>query len=99
MKASRRWLFCAELTVGIGVGIIIGELISTSDNEGFNFINGGIGAGMFLLAIPLSIKADRKADSSISLYNARQSTLGNKNKQITWGLALNDKGIGFRLQF
>lgn len=99
IKASRRWRFFAGLTAGIGLGIIAGELISAEDNEGFSFGVAGIGAGVFLLAVPLSIKADRKADKAIDLYNTRQSMLGDNKDRVKLGLALDEKGIGLRLKF
>ncbi len=99
LKASRRWRFFSGLTAGIGLGIIAGELIRAEDNEGFSFGVAGIGAGIFLLAVPLSIKADRKADKAIDLYNTRQSVLGAKNDRFKLGFAIENYGLGLKLKF
>ncbi len=99
IKGSRRWSFFLGLTAGIGLGIGAGELISAEGKEGFSFWEAGIGPGIFLLAVPLSIKADRKADKAIDLYNTRQSMLGKKNYSLKLGLAIEEKGLGLKLKF
>ncbi len=99
MKASRRWRFFSMLSAGTGLGIIAGELISAEDNDGFNIGITGIGAGVFLLAVSLSIKADRKADKAIDLYNACQAMMGSGYRKAQLVLAVDSNGIGLKLKF
>ncbi|MBK6267367.1 hypothetical protein JKA74_20155 [Marivirga sp. S37H4] len=98
IRSSRRLNFLAATTAGLGLSAIASQLVSLEDNRGFNFAIGGLGAGLFLGAVGISIKADKRADLAIELYNSRK-LISKKVYRNHLGMVFNSRGIGINWTF
>ena len=78
-------------------GFLIGYPIGTAIAQGNpNWVLAGIGAGLLLIAIPVSISAQKKAVKAVNLYNG--SIIKEKNKtKIT--LSCTQNGVGIVMKF
>ena len=83
----------------VGGGLIgwpIGSAIGGGDPQ---WILAGIGAGVILIAIPISISANKKSLKAFDLFNAGLTYQPPESPTSQWHLVSNGSGIGLSWQF
>lgn len=88
----------AAMVLGYAGGFLIGWPLGTALGGGEpNWTLAGVGAGLILLAIPLSISYSKHAKEAVGIYN---SVLGNTGlRKIKFDLGLTYNGIGIKMTF
>ena len=83
---------------GFLIGYPLGVAIAGGEP---NWVMAGIGAGLIIIAIPISISAKKQASNGVSIYN---NSLGNEaflseKQKPKFNLAVTQNGFGFVMQF
>ncbi len=87
------------MVIGAVGGALIGYPIGTAMGGGEPvWAMAGVGAGLVMLSIPISMAYNRKALGAVRIFNGNKSGLSAiRDTGLYFGL--NHRGIGFRLQF
>ena len=98
MRAAKSTSTFASILSGAGsfmVGYPVGTHLAGSEP---NWTMAGIGAGLIVVSIPISIKFNRQAKSAVDLYNAGlyEATLKRNPTELLLGSANNGYGVVLR---
>jgi hypothetical protein len=98
IKAARSTNAFVSIFAGAG-GFLIGYPIGTAIGGGDpNWVLAGVGAGLVLIAIPISIKCINQTKNAVNIYNSGLRTSSVlPPAELKFGVTGN--GIGFRLNF
>lgn len=88
------------IIMGCTGGGLIGYQTGTDSAGGkANWTLAGIGAGLLVVAIPISLSADKKTKQAVELYNHSLSTTSNYECKPELKLIANGKGVGLSMNF
>lgn len=89
----------ANILGGVG-GFMIGYPLGTSIGGGdANWTLAGVGAGLIVIALPISSKANKKTKEAIDIYNTSLKTSSFHYFEPQFKMLANGKGIGLTMQF
>ena len=81
---------------GFGIGLPLGAQIAGGDP---NWIYAGLGAGLIVISLPISIKAGKEAKRAVDLHNASLATGYQSNFKPEFSSVGNGNGVGLSLKF
>jgi len=81
---------------GVLIGVPLGQSLGGGDA---NWTLAGIGAGLIIVAIPISSSANKKTKKAIELYNSSLNSTSSYEFNPEFKLIANEKGIGFSMNF
>jgi len=81
---------------GFGIGLPLGAQIAGGDP---NWIFAGVGAGLIIISIPVSSKANKEAKRAVDLHNASLATGYQSDFKPEFSIVGNSNGIGLSIQF
>ncbi len=87
--------------LGAAGGFMIGWEVGTSIAGGnSDWKIAGIGAGLIVISIPISLKANKQLKSAADMYNASlPETAGKKASHLKLNIVGNQQGVGLALSF
>lgn len=86
--------------LGVGGGALIGWPIGTALGGGDpNWVLAGVGAGLLVIAIPISSSANKKAKEAVELYNSSLEPTSFYQAKPSLKIIANSNGIGFAINF
>lgn len=81
---------------GFGIGLPLGAQIAGGEP---NWIFAGVGAGLIIISIPVSSKANKEAKRAVDLHNASLTTGSIEGFKPEFSILGNSQGIGLSMQF
>lgn len=97
LRSARSNNTLATLVSTIG-GFMVGYPIGTSLGGGDpNWLLAGVGAGLIVVSVPLSLKATSQAKNAVATFNEGATATSLRGPELRAGFTGN--GIGLRLQF
>lgn len=81
---------------GVLIGVPLGQSLGGGDA---NWTLAGIGAGLIIVAIPISSSANKKTKKAIELYNSSLNSTSSYEFNPEFKLIANEKGVGFSMSF
>ena len=97
LRSARSNSTLASVIGGIG-GFLVGYQLGASAGGGnANWTVAGIGGGLIVGSIPLSIKAGNQARKAVEAYNEGARSTSLRRTEISFGLT--DDGVGVSLHF
>lgn len=81
---------------GFGIGLPIGAQIAGGEP---NWLFAGVGAGLILVSIPVSSKANKEAKRAVDLHNTSLATGYQSNFKPEFSIVGNGNGVGVSIQF
>lgn len=88
----------ANIMGGIGGACIGWQLGAAMAGRKANWTVAGVGAGLIVIAYPISLSANKKLKQAVGLYNATKSTTSFwHNSELR--LQISDEGLGLALSF
>lgn len=86
--------------LGFAGGGLIGWPIGTSIGGGdANWTLTGIGAGLLIIGIPISSRANKKINQAVELYNASLNSTANQKLKPEFMIIANANGVGLSMNF
>lgn len=86
--------------LGFAGGALIGWPIGTSIGGGdANWTLAGIGAGLVVVAIPISSSSNKKINQAVEMYNASLNGTSNNNFKPEFKIIANTSGVGLSMNF
>ncbi|WP_298498032.1 hypothetical protein [uncultured Algibacter sp.] len=86
--------------LGFAGGGLVGWPLGTSMGGGnANWTLAGIGAGLIIIAIPISSSANKKINQAVELYNASLNGSTNTHFKPEFNIIANSSGLGLSVNF
>ena len=86
--------------LGFAGGALIGWPLGTSVGGGdANWTLAGIGAGLIIVGIPISSRANKKIHQAVDIYNTSLNATTQNNFKPEFKIIANNKGLGLSMSF
>lgn len=86
--------------LGYAGGFLIGYPVGTAIGGGEpKWVMAGIGAGLLIIAIPISSGANKKVKKAVRLYNKRLKPIAYQRHSPSFSLETTQNGIGVVMRF